>query len=102
MSFMKDVVDVYFVDYGNKASLPLKTDVKPIVNVSITELQTIAIPCSLRGVSVGIEWTEKETSKLHEMLDEELFDVCNIFKFQDLFNFNNMSLCVGECLWNLE
>jgi hypothetical protein len=72
---MKDIVDVFFVDYGNVAKLQLGSDVKPIVNEGITELQTIAIPCSLRGVSVGSQWTEKETAQLHTILDAQKFTV---------------------------
>lgn len=72
---MKDIVDVFFVDYGNMARLPLNTDVKPVVNVGITELQTIAIPCSLRGVNVGTQWTDKEITELHKMLDGKQFTV---------------------------
>jgi hypothetical protein len=79
LSFIKDLVDVFFVDYGNVARLTLNSEVKPIVNVGITELQTIAIPCSLRGVSVGAQWTERETAQLHKILDAQQFTVSAIF-----------------------
>lgn len=68
-------MDVFFVDYGNTARLRLHSDVKPVVNMGVTELQIIAIPCSLRGVSVGTDWTDKETDKLHKMLDGQQFTV---------------------------
>jgi Tudor domain len=77
---MKDIVDVFFVDYGNVARVTLNSEVKPIVNVAITELQTIAIPCSLRGVSVGSQWTERQTAQLHKILDAQPFTVSAYFK----------------------
>jgi len=74
MNYTNDAVDVFFVDYGNLNRVSRLTEVKPIANMQLTELQTLALPCSLRGIA-GKKWTENEIDDLHRMLDNGKFTV---------------------------
>jgi hypothetical protein len=73
LQVQEDQVEVFFVDYGNKSTLSLHRDLRTLDNMQLMELQTLAIPCSLRGSVTTCG--EKETSELLQFLEKDSFIV---------------------------
>ncbi|CAB3376382.1 Hypothetical predicted protein [Cloeon dipterum] len=78
-------VDVQYVDYGNTAKVSLLHEIRDI-SMQLLELQTQAIPCSLRGVAGKTNWSMKEADLLTDLISDCKITVEVVGVWNDTFS----------------